>query len=661
MNKLLSVAVFIGKKRKILISIFILLGLVSSIFTIVILQQSSQTYRSNAASLDSIKTYQAQSIANFISPKGRYKLSYDQRQWAKSIQSDVAFGEKTVFTLNKEFGAARLDIVEGESEKSLEDLKNEIAQKSPFPPVNIEKAEFRSKPSYVLAYKEHILGKDIYYNQRIIKENNKYLIIEERVPQLGYDRHFLDNLLQNISFVDSEPINVLGISDPEENLTTIQLVDLVRPSIANIIYVYCLKINNLKPNLSGLKSSDYNSCASGKGSGFIVNEKGVVATNGHVVKIYPEEALITNLLYEGNKTFRNELIRAIYLSAGQNPTQNQIENFYKELDVNPQYIDLFLTEVFSLIKNEIISIDITDEKYYVNIGGQPVKIDYQKMQQGDYASAIMPSSTTYVAKLLDFNYSNKYSYEAIVNKNYRRCPDVALLQIVNSFNNTFPQLVLANVENLREGMEIIVAGYPTLVEGNEDPRAAISYKTSTKPTITRGIISSIKEDLSGKTIVQTDASIDHGNSGGPAINADAKVIGIATFATESQSGNFNFLRETKELKELMSKNNIDNKSGIVTVTWREGLDSFRRQRFRQALKYFKQVETLNSSHPTINEFIQHSEAAVIRGESLEGLIGLIKGEYSNILLIVFGTTTLVSFILAGFLGTLPLFAKVKMQ
>ncbi len=660
MNKLISFAYFIQKNRKTLISILILVGLISSLFTLVIFQQRSQTIRSEANSTPTTSQLLNYNY-NFISPNGYYKLSYDPRYWSYSTLKDDVFGSRTIFSLNYDFGSARIDIIEGRTELSLDELKNEIIKKSNVSPFKSEKVEFRNQLSYLLTYKEQTLGYETYYYKRVIKENNIFLIIEEKVPQMGYNSEYVGNLLQNISFVDSETQTIKGISDFNDSLTTAELADLIRPSVANIIYIYCLQINNLKPQLSQLLSSNYKFCGFGKGSGFIVSEEGIIATNGHVVKIYPEEALITNLLYSGNKTFNNDLIRTVYLSKGQNPTVSQIEDFYKELQANPQYLDLFLINIFKLIKDEIITLDITHEKYYVNIGGEPVRLNYEKLHEGDYEKAIIPSKTTFAAHLLDYKYPNKYSYEAIVNKNYTRGEDVALLRLDSKYNYIFPTLSLTNMENLREGIEIVVAGYPTIVEGETDPRGAISFKTSNTPTITRGIISSVKEDLSGKKILQTDASIDHGSSGGPAIRSNADVIGIATFAVDSKTGNFNFLRSIAELNELMLKNNINNSKGTVTNSWVDGLVNFRNRRFKTALKHFNNVKSLNPSHPTINSFIEHSENATLRGESTESIVGYMRGDGSNILLVIFGIFSVVSFMSAGFLASLPLFAKVKTQ
>lgn len=644
MNKLLEIITFIKQKRKILASLFLIIGMFSSTIFVMTLAKRPQDIRSKASeSTDNLAYF----TKDFVSPKDQYKLSYDQRKWTHTSQSDETYSSRVIFNLNNEYGFARVDIIEGESEKNLDSLKDEIIEKTSSTPSKVERLEFQGKPSSNVTYKEEVIGEDVYYFQQIVKVDNQFFIFEKRFPKLGYNQSYLDNLLQGISFKGLESTQVKGISDSETDLTTVELVDLARPSIANILYVYCLDIINLQPGSSVLSRLQYNFCGSSKGSGFIVNENGVVATNGHVVKSYPEEGLVVNLLQSGGKDLSTDLIRGVYLSKGQTPTQSQVEQFYKDLSVNPQYLDRFLTEIFELIGKEALSISTNNEQYYVNVGNEPVKVDYQKINEGDYLNAVIPSSTTYTARLLDFDYPNRYSYDAIVNKKYQRGPDVALLKIENS-SNLFPALELGNIENLREGSDIIVAGYPTLVEGEEDPRAAISYKTSTKPTITRGIVSAVKQDLTDRVILQTDASIDHGNSGGPAFNSLGQVIGIATFAEESQTGNFNFLRDIAELKELMSKNNIVNGLGALTNYWHKGLSEFRNRYYKNALENFKQVETLSPSHPSAKEFIQLSEKAIESGESLET---------SNILLAVFGGISIISFMLAGFLMILPIFTK----
>lgn len=651
MYKISSLIDFIKEKRKVLISVFLVIGLLSSLGDVLILVQRPQNIRSKASEANKTSEIAPRFATEFISPSKFYKVTYDLRQW---VQHNV--GSRVVFDLNKEYGFARLDIIEGETKKDLDTFKNELIASSSA--VEVKSVQFKGKPSYLIKYKEQILGEDIYYDKQIVQDNNKFFIFEKRAPKLGDSNLYLDNLLGNLSFTDLKPVNqVKGVSSSSTQLSTVELVDLVRPSVANIVHIYCLEIINLQPTLSGLSKPKYDFCGTEKGSGFMVNETGVVATNGHVVKLYPEEGLVTQLLYEGNKDFTKDLIKGVYLSKGEIPAQTQIEDFYKGASSNPQYLDRFLSEIYKLFEKKWVSVNISNEKYYVNVGSEPVTINHQKLNSGDYINSVIPSTTTYSAKLLDFDYPNRYSLDAILNKKYEQGADLALLKIDNT-SNLFPMLQLGNTKELREGTEVVVAGYPTLVEGGEGPNTAISYNTSTKPTITRGIVSSVKQDSTGRQIIQTDASIDHGNSGGPAFNSLGQVIGVATFVVESQSGNFNFLRDSLDLKNLMSKNKIENKLETLSANWRDGLENFRNKHYHKAEEYFKKVEAASPSHPTVKDFIQRSEEATQKGESLEGLTGLIRSVYtSNILLAVLGGIAVISFMSAGFLAVVPLFAK----
>lgn len=653
MDRFSSVILFIEVNRKTLVSLFLVLGLLSATIDGIILLQRPLTYRSKASN-ESQKTPVVEpgslpsSVVEFISPKGWYKLPYDQKQWTHNVKPDETFGSRVIFNLREGYGYARLDIIEGESEKDLSSLKDEIINASSAKPVTIEAATFKEEPSYLLTYKETVLGAESSYYQQIVKSDDKFLIFEKRFPQLGDHLSYLNNLLDGISLSHQVTPQVKGVSEGGTNLATVELVDLVRPSIVSIVHTFCIDIVNLQPALSRLSKDKYNFCGLSKGSGFIVSEKGVIATNGHVAKIYPEEGLVTNLLSRGNKTLATDLIKVM----------GQAEDFYLKISSNPQYLDHLLAEIFKLLDKKAISIGISDEKFYVNVGNKPVKIDYQKIYSGDINGAIIPSSTTYTADLLDFDYPNKYSYDAIINRKYQSGSDVALLQIKNPVNNQFPVLQLGNTQNLREGSDIVIAGYPILVEGGEGPKASISFKTSTEPTITRGILSAIKQDPSGRTVFQTDASIDQGNSGGPAFNLQGEVIGIATFFFESKSGNFNFLRDVSDLKQLLAKNNIENKFENLTTAWRKGLAQFRQSYYKQAIKYFEEVQDLSPSHPTVKEFIKASSEAIEMGKSLEGLTGFVKSEKgTNSILVIFGGISTVSFMSAGFLTALPFFTK----
>lgn len=103
--------------------------------------------------------------------------------------------------------------------------------------------------------------------------------------------------------------------------------------------------------------------------------------------------------------------------------------------------------------------------------------------------------------------------------------DIALLQISGA--SGLPVAHLGALSAVKVGEDVIAVGYSLDMEG--------------APSVSRGIISAIDRSFdTGNGIytdlIQTDAAISSGNSGGALVNANGEVIGITTFvAASSQS------------------------------------------------------------------------------------------------------------------------------
>jgi len=90
------------------------------------------------------------------------------------------------------------------------------------------------------------------------------------------------------------------------------------------------------------------------------------------------------------------------------------------------------------------------------------------------------------------------------------------LAIVKIEGKGFPFLPLAEFSQVRVGETVIAIGNPE--------HGAVH-------TVTRGIISAVasRGGPSGETVIQTDAAINFGNSGGPLINSYGEVVGVNTW------------------------------------------------------------------------------------------------------------------------------------
>ena len=110
--------------------------------------------------------------------------------------------------------------------------------------------------------------------------------------------------------------------------------------------------------------------------------------------------------------------------------------------------------------------------------------------------------------------------------------DIALIKVIDA-NRQFPVLEIGNSDSLMIGDWAIAIGNPFGLTS-----------INNQPTVTQGIISALNRDfghISGKQrvyedMIQTDAAINSGNSGGPLINILGQVIGMNTFIYTGGSG-----------------------------------------------------------------------------------------------------------------------------
>ena len=137
--------------------------------------------------------------------------------------------------------------------------------------------------------------------------------------------------------------------------------------------------------------------------------------------------------------------------------------------------------------------------------------------------------------------------------------DVAVIKIEGE---NLPSIILGDSDEMEVGDEVIAIGYPGAVVEH----SYLAEETMFESSVTKGIISAKRKMPDGTPVLQTDAAITHGNSGGPALNTKGKAIGITTFGTGAYIGGeyvlisgFNFLVPSDTAMELLREINVENK------------------------------------------------------------------------------------------------------
>jgi serine protease Do len=148
--------------------------------------------------------------------------------------------------------------------------------------------------------------------------------------------------------------------------------------------------------------------------------------------------------------------------------------------------------------------------------------------------------------------------------------DIAIVKIDA---NNLPTVGLGNSDDVHVEEPVTVIGYPGAASSmGETLGDEISEESLLVPTVTNGHISAVKMDYKGSPVLQSDAAITHGNSGGPAFDPDGKAIGIATFGAQEASG-FNFFVPIDTAMEFVRQAGAPPESGAFDETWHAALDA----------------------------------------------------------------------------------------
>lgn len=198
--------------------------------------------------------------------------------------------------------------------------------------------------------------------------------------------------------------------------------------------------------------------------------------------------------------------------------------------------------------------------------------------------------------------------------------DIALLKIDDG--NTLPMIPIAAETETGVGEAVFVYGYPVPVVQNE----YLSESSQFDPTLTRGVVSAWKKTRNGWPVLQMDAAINHGNSGGPVCNEAGELIGITTFGSLDDNARalapgMNFAIPSFVIREFLP-DNFHPVPASVNQLFLKGLAYERKGWFRQAMKCYQDVRNQQVPVPGLSNHLRDCAAAISDGKDREPSIGL---------------------------------------
>lgn len=645
-----------GKKKSVVLGFLGMVALTISAGLGVALVQRQQIFSQKAATdttaakiaeiAKEIGRSSETNIFTYTSPKYGYQLGFDKNYWAP-VNSDLSKPnlDKINLSLNGQAGNAQVSLsvhdlsskIFGQSVNTdkLDQLATLIAKETGA--VSRERVTKNGVDFEKLTYDFTFLKqKSQYYSLITIKENS-YFVITLKYSKFGSGQALSENLINSFSFIPFSP-SVKSASTNNPPVTALdesKIVELTKPAVFEIAHLFCNQINF--PDLSGTKylKQNYTFCDGSLGSGFAINQDGFVATNGHVAKNYPEEAMVNAFALgrEGIKPFALDFLQEVArVQTGQEITREQAEVIFLQLQDDPNTFDIVMSLLYGMLNKNVMVLNEIQNKYFVKLANDPMLIDISKSGT-EILNSVATSQTVKEAEFVASDYPNDYSLPAILNNKKETGSDVAIIKVSNPGDWKFPSVKIGTSKGLNEGATVLIIGYPGLVSGEGQTSSLIDRNSSSTPTVTKGIVSAIKNDQGGLKLIQVDASIDYGNSGGPAFDDQGNVIGIATYVAQSLSGNYNFLRDIEDLKSLASKNSISIEPSPTYTNWSEGLKYFWVQHYRQAELPFNQIQKDYPIHPSVQSYLSDSDEAIQNGQDKSDFLFVLRSDRKTQLLL----------------------------
>jgi S1-C subfamily serine protease len=183
--------------------------------------------------------------------------------------------------------------------------------------------------------------------------------------------------------------------------------------------------------------------------------------------------------------------------------------------------------------------------------------------------------------------------------------DVAILKIDG--DSSLPTLKVGSSHLPSVGEQLYVYGYPGPVTNNN----FLAIESAIEPTLTTGIVSAIKKSVEGWPLVQMDANINRGSSGGPVCDERGEVIGLTTFGSIENNGGLaaglNFAIPVAILNDYLDTAGISPHMSDASILFLKGMEAFERESYREAMRKFEDVRQLNKNYPGVNSYISNCE------------------------------------------------------
>jgi S1-C subfamily serine protease len=179
--------------------------------------------------------------------------------------------------------------------------------------------------------------------------------------------------------------------------------------------------------------------------------------------------------------------------------------------------------------------------------------------------------------------------------------DTAIVH-VNGMDD-MPMLQLGDPAAVQQQDKLTIVGFPGNGDLNNDPTGLLTL------SINQIYVSAVKPN-NGAMVIQVGGNVEHGDSGGPALNSNGQVVGVVSFGLAGGSGGeTSFLQTSGTAKQLLQQAGISVAPGSLQQNWTRAFDDYAATipgHWHQSMREFQQLTNQYPRFKAINPFLQYA-------------------------------------------------------
>jgi serine protease Do len=171
-----------------------------------------------------------------------------------------------------------------------------------------------------------------------------------------------------------------------------------------------------------------------------------------------------------------------------------------------------------------------------------------------------------------------------------------------------PSVALGNSDNVQVQDQLTAIGFPGNADVSEKPQNFLASSVSLV------YVSSKKTSDNGAPLIQISGNINHGNSGGPALDGQGAIVGVVSFGLTNGNSNSiegtSFLQASSSALKLAQSINLDMTPGPFQKLWSQAFEDYAATtpgHWHKALQEFTQLTKSNPQFQAVQPFLTYAQ------------------------------------------------------